>query len=499
VGLIENFQKYFNNRRNSNIAQKTETIYNRNAESVPDFGGSRTTIPKFTDGVGNAFSSLPKRTQRQLGLDERRFNNMSVPDLVDTLIDAHPDVSFALWNFLRIGNCDYNIQVYRVNSKKRYKAAERYLEELIDRLDMPNVYQFEKSRSLKKVINQLILSLITRGAAALEVVLTPDYNDVAFFAPVDPATIEFKYENGRFVPYQGQGRTAISLDIPTFFYEGLDERIDDPYGRSPIISALSMVLFQLQVLNDIKAVVHNQGYPRFDIKIIEEVLLNRMPISIRNNEQEKQKWLRERLDEIIEMYNELEPDDTFVHFDSVEIGMVGGKNGSGGGAMIDPQKLMTAIDNLIMSGLKTLSTILGRRSTGHTESFAKLEIKLYLQGIKVIHDVVSSILSRALTLALNINGKQGIVKFEFCPVEIRTELEQEQFKQIKYLNLAYARDQGWIDQYEAANAAVGHDPVLEEPDWEHLQPIKNKEGQTPKGTVDTNPNAGGNTDKSSGS
>lgn len=484
--------------RKSKTANEETATYTApvNVESTPEFGGSRTTIPKFTYGGGGAFSSLPKRTQRDLGLDERRFNNMKIEDLIDILIDAHPDVSFALWNFIRISNSGYKITVNKISNGKRWKQAEEELQEIFNRLELPNMDRFEKSHSLKKVINQLILSVVTRGAAAVELVLTPDLDDVAFLAPVDPATVEFKFENQRFVPYQDFGK--VSLDIPTFFFEGLDERIDDPYGRTPLVSALSIVLFQLQILNDIKAVVHNQGYPRFDIKIVEEVLLNRMPINIRNNEQEKQKWLKERLNEIIAMYNDLEPDDTFVHYDSVEIDMVGGK-GNGGGALIDPQKLMTVIDNLIMSGLKTLSTILGRRSTGNTESFAKLEIKLYLQGVKAIQEVVVNVLERALTLALNIKGKQGIVKFEFEPVEIRTELEQEQFKQIKYTNLAFARDQGWIDQNEASNEAVGHDPDKEEPDWEHLQPMKNKDGETPKGTTDTNPSAGGNTDSSSGS
>lgn len=465
-----------------------------NVRAAPDFGGSRTTIPRFAQGSGVAFGSLPKKTQRQLGLDEKHFNHMNTDELIDTLVDAHPDVSFAVWNFLRIGNSGYKITVNKLNGN-RWPVAEKEIQEMLTRLSLPNGSRFEKSKSFSKVLNQLIFNVVTRGAAALEVVLTPGLDDVSFFAPVDPATIEFRYENNRYIPYQSSG--TLCLDIPTFFCEGLDERTDDPYGRSPILSALHMVLFQLQVLNDIKAVVHNQGYPRFDIKIVEEVLLNRMPIQIRNNEDEKQKWLSERMDEIIDMYNELEPDDTFVHYDSVEVAMVGGGKG-GGGALIDPQKLMAVIDNLIMSGLKTLSTILGRRSTGNTESFAKLEIKLYLQGVKAIQDVISDILGRALTLALNIKGKQGIVKFEFLPVEIRTDLEKAQFEQIKYLNIITARDQGWITQDEAAEMAVGHAPASD-PDWEHIQPAKNKDGGTPQGSTDTNDSAGGNSDNSSGS
>jgi len=198
------------------------------------------------------------------------------------------------------------------------------------------------------------------------------------------------------------------------------------------------------------------------------------------------------------MYNNLEPDDTLVHYDSVEVGMVGGKGGGSGGATVDPQKLMQVIDNLVQSGLKTLSTILGRRSVGSTEQFAKMEIKLYLQGVKALQELVANVLQRALTLYLNIKGKQGTVVFTFNAVEIRTELEQTQFENIKYINLITARDQGRITQDEAANEAVGHDAVGD-PDWEHVQPNKNKDGGDRQPDTDTNPSASGSTDDSSGS
>jgi hypothetical protein len=475
-GLFGRFSRSGKNV-SSNYAKKLKPI--SDIDPAPDFGGARTTIPKFAQGGGGVGMVLSKRVQTDLGLDERRFSQYTIDQLIDIFADAHPDLSFALWNFIRMSNSGYSITCKKLNGNPD-PTGEKNLKELLTRFEAPNVLQFEKSRSIDRVINQMIQSVVTRGATACELVLTPKRDDVAFIAPVDPATVDFVYDGQRYKP--SQNMRSVDLDIPTFFYEGLDERIDDPYGRSPIMSAIHMVIFQLQILNDLKAVVHNQGYPRLDLKVIEEVLLNRMPISIRNNEQKKQEWLKDRLQEIIDMYSALEPDDAFVHFDSVEIGMAGEAK-----AMIDPQKLMQVIDNLIMSGLKTLSTILGRRSTGNTESFAKIEIKLYLKGVEAIQQVVETVLSRALTLALNIRGKQAIVNFKFKPLEIRTELEQAQFEQVALLNYAFMRDQGWIDQDEAAMKAVGHAPVMPEPDWAHLQPTKNKDGATPSGTPDTTP------------
>lgn len=454
MGVFERFRKLLPTNFSKGVIN---TSNNPDAESVDDFGGNRITLPKFVQGGGGVFGALPKRTQRDLDLTESRLGTMGVEDLIDVLIDAHPDVSFAVWNFMRIGQSGYSIRVEDLEETTMNEDAMNELNTIIKRLSYPNVENFEVSRHFDKVISQLMLSVITRGACALELVLTSGYDDVSFFAPVDPGTVDFKFENDRYVPYQDE--ETLSLDIPTFFYEGLDETIDNPYGRSPIIGSLNSIMFQLQVLRDIQQVVHNQGYPRFDITILEEVLLNRMPITIRNNDEKKQKWLNEKLQEIIDMYNDLDPDDSFVHYDSVEIGMAGGNGGSS--AIMDPEKLMTVIDHQIMAGLKTLSTVMGRRSTGNTESFAKMEIKLYSKGVEAIQETIERMMSRALTLTLNIKGIQGVAFFEFDPIEIRSSMEIAQFEQIHLMNCQFKRDQGWIDQDEASILAVGHVAVSE--------------------------------------
>jgi hypothetical protein len=477
LNIFKRVNKLFSNRNNSS-----------QLPPPPELGGSRTSVSKNQVG-GGVFGSLPRKTLRDLGLDDRKLKTYSVFELIDVLTDAHPDLSYALWNFIRLGNSGYSYTVKKIGSGKEYPQGVKEIDDLFQRLRIPNMVGFEKSKNIDKIIDQFFISAITRGAIACELVLTPDKNDVAFIAPVDPATIEFKIEGGRYIPYQDQGK--IKLDIPTFIYEGIDERIDDPYGRSPFTSVLTIILFQLQVLNDIKAVVHNQGYPRLDIKVIEEVLLKRMPMAVRNNEVKKEQWLRDRLKEIIAMYNSLNPDDVFVHYDSVEIGEAGGK----GGALIDPEKLMHAIDNLIQSGLKTLSTILGRRSTGNTESFAKIEIKLYLSGLAGIQKYIATVMEKILTLYLNIKGKQGIVEFRFKPIEIRSQLEQEQFRATQLNNIAFMYDRGWISQEEAARMAIGHDPVSPVPLVQGSR-IRNADGGTVGPTVDNNPSAGGNIDNS---
>jgi hypothetical protein len=485
MALFDTLKQTFARNNNRNTSS-------RNNESTtppqPELGGGRTSASANELGSG-VFGALPRKAKRELALNDRTLNNSTIFELIDSLIDAHPDLSYALWNFMRLGNSGYSYTVTKLDSDDEYPEAKKDIDDLLRRFKTPNMVGFERSRDLHKIIDQLILLAVTRGALAGELVLTPDKKDVSRIVLVDPATIEFNIVNGRYIPSQDDGR--ISLDIPTFFYEGIDEKIDDPYGRSPIISALNMVLFQMQVLNDIKAVVHNQGYPRLDLVILEEVLLKRMPISIRNNEVKKEEWLRARLNEIIVMYNSLNPDDVFVHFDSLKIGEAGGK----GGALIDPQSLMHVIDNLIQSGVKTLSTLLGRRGAGQTESYAKVEIKLYLAGLGGIQKYITNFIERMLTVYLNIKGKQGIVNFKFKPIEIRSELEQQQFEATRLNNIAMMYDRGWISQETAAKMAVGQAPDAPAPRVAGAS-VRNADGSPVSGTTDTNPRAGGNTDNS---
>lgn len=418
-----------------------------------DFGGRRQSIPVFEAFTGS-YAFLPKRIQYQLGVGVNQLKYYTVDEMLEILSNTHPDLSFAIWNFLRIGNTGYDFAVFDLNDNP-YPLGQKIVNKFIRDLSLPDRNEYVEYRGLDKVVNQLMLLVLIRGAAAMEMVLTDDLEDVAYLAPVDSRFITFVNKDGRLVPVQLGFMGAKELDIPTFFYEGLDAFVDDPFGRMPFAAALHTLIFQMEVLQDLKAVVHTMGYPRLDLKVVEEVLLKRMPVAIRQNDVLKQKWLNDQLNTIINMYSGLEPDAAFVHYDSVEVSSVS----TGGGSTIDVEKLMHVIDSQITSSLKTLSTILGRRAQGQTETFAKVEIKLYMQGIEAFQRVVATILEQALTLLLNFKGKQGYVKMKFKPVEVRTELEQEQFRQIYYQNVAMLRDQGWISQDEAARIVVGHDAV----------------------------------------
>lgn len=463
VGYIDKIRSFLGRDKHSKqeATEKEDNLHQFNATAAT-FGGSKKTK--------NLEEGYVARKGKYVKLTSASFSRYTAKSLLNILSRNHPDVSQALWNFKIIGNSGFRVKVTKMDGETEHQTGRKVINDFIRSLDFYGSSGFEKSKSLSRVTDQLIDSALLRGAISMEMVMDADFKEVLFFTAVEPDTIEFELDSGRLIPRQGN----IRLDTPTFFHEGLDETTVDPYGTSPFLSVIRVLAFHLEVMEDLKMVIHNQGYGKYDITILEEVLLKRMPIQIKNNPKEKEKWLKDQLDTIITMYSKLDPDAAFVHFDSVKVGQVEGAK-----AMLDPQKVMDVIDTQILGALKQYSTLMGRRSQGQTEQYAKLEIKIFMKSVQRIQSLIESVYSRALTQLLNIKGMQGYVQFKFNDTEIRTELEKVNFEQIQIQNEANKRDQGWTTQDEAAVAITGT-PAVGEPDKEML----GKKASEAKGTMD---------------
>lgn len=213
------------------------------------FGGSRKTFDYRQEGTITKYGKYVK-------LEDVVFRRYSPQKLLQLLKHNHPDVSQAVWNFKIIGNSGYRIRVTKLDGVSEHASGQKLIDDFIRGLDFYSSSGYEKSRSLDRIVDQMFDSALLRGAVAMEMVMNKDYSDVLYLAPVDPDTITFKVEKGRVVPYQENVR----LDIPTFFHEGLDETETDPYGTTPFLSVIQTIAFHQQVLEDLRQVIHNQGY-----------------------------------------------------------------------------------------------------------------------------------------------------------------------------------------------------------------------------------------------
>lgn len=421
-------------------------------------GSGRMTTARNSSPVWGMFDWLPRKYQQAHNIDMSKLKSYTADELLELLISTHPDVSFALYNYLRMGDTPLTLTAKKPNGDAD-KRGQKLLDELKEMLNTPLPSPgYQHGRSLDKLDTIQRMMIMVRGACAGEVVLNERCTDVVDIVPVDPSTIWFRREaDGRLVPWQYVRNpmprvgeewfgSYKRIDTPTFIYEEFDPMVDDPYGRTPMLPVLQVVFFHMQVLEDLKAVVHNQGYPRLDVSVLEEILIKNMPANIKNNAAAQADWLKNRLEEFEQHFSSLNPDDALIHWDSVKVDYL--KTG-GSGPMIDVKKLIDIIDTQMATGLKTLLTMLSRHQ-GSTESYSAIDTKIYIKNVESARSVTKRFWQRAFSLCARVRGAQMQVEVDYLPIDLRSENEVEKDRKAKLDNYAEAERQKYITPQEAA-------------------------------------------------
>lgn len=399
-------------------------------------------------------------TWRTLELDSQTLSRLAPADLMNYIVDLSPEISRALFDYIRMFNPGWECEVYRLNS-----ASER-----IDRRGQAAVDAFLSQLetmygSVDVVINRLILAIRTRGAFFAELVLDEQGRLPVDLATPDPYSARFRKVTDpvRGTIYQlGQYQRGNWVDInsPTVQYIPLDPLPGSPYGRAMDSPALFLAIFLTSMLRDLRRVVQQQGYPRLDLEVDLEQLREAMPGDLGDDPDAFQKWVDSVIETIGDVYGNLEPDDAYVHTSVVKVNRPVGTVDASSLSAVDG--LIMALERMITRALKTMPLLMGLQdSSGETHANRQWEI--HNAGIKSVQRLLESLLSRLFTVMLQAQGIQARVCFEFEMLRNSEELRDEQAKQQKYANIKTAYEQGWISQDEAAEGAVGHAPDAPEP------------------------------------
>ncbi|MDN6640761.1 MAG: hypothetical protein L0L10_08250, partial [Tetragenococcus sp.] len=368
------------------------------------------------------------------------------------LRDINPDASMAVWNFLRMANQGHEIQVTDVDGNDDEEMTNYINDDLAPRVG--RIY----GGGADQLINVLNLTGYTLGAEALEVELDDSLTEVVDFHPVDPTRLGFtadENDNLQLTQKNDKGEN-IFLNPEQVFYIPIDPEIDDPYGRSPILPAIESVIFQTEVLEDLKAVAHHQGHARFDVSVTTDAIMAAIPQEILYNEDEVDKFVTNYLDSVEKQFQNISADGDFYHNDSIKIETVGGTKGQS----MDAKALIEIIDQQIITSLKQFPILLGRNSSV-SETHAKVQLELEYMTIRSIQKVTKRMLEKAYNIALRARGSQSIVTVTFNDVAIKNRLEDAQAEEKEINNEITKVNQGFIDNDEASNNVVGHDAVDE--------------------------------------
>lgn len=394
-----------------------------------------------------------------LDLDASSLRRMSPTRLLELLADLSPEVSKALWDFLRFCNPGFTATAMRPSGKMPSTGAHQAA------LDGFLATLKQRYGSVDVIIARLFIGAFLRGGLMAELILDKSGRTPLDIATPDPATARWKQIEDPDLGIvwqlgQWQRGQFVVLDRETVRYLPIDPFPGHPEGRAIAGPALFSAVFLLAMLHDIRRVVQQQGYPRIDVSVVLEKVVASMPRADANDPAKLKRWIGETIAEVETVYSSLEPDDAYVHTDDIVVNRpVGTLDSSSLGAVTG---IIDALERMITRGLKSMPLLMATNQTG-TETQSNREWEVHIQGIKSIQHLAEGLLEHLCTLALRAQGIPAVVQWRFAEIRAAEEMRDALTEQTKLANLITKYDQGWIGQDEASQDAVGHAPDQETP------------------------------------
>jgi hypothetical protein len=366
------------------------------------------TLPTYREHLTDIFTSRQANDSRTLLKD---------------LFKTDPDVSAAVNSYLTLADTPPIILVRDLEGQID-RDAMKTLNQMIKNLTVPTDYTqgFQMKANLRTLTENFRYMVLLRGSLGTELVYNKELKP-SELRNVDTASLRW-YEKtpGVYKPAQlpTGSNTEISLDIPTFFVAHFRRDPTTIYSQGHFVSAINTIAARQQVINDLYRIMRVTGYPRMDIKVVEEVLIQNAPASVKADAALLKVWLRERLNEVASLFANVRPDQAFTHFDSVEATIINDKNP---GVGIDVKEVIETLNSQNQAGLKTMATVIGRGQQG--AGVATIEARIAAMNADQLNAPIAEILSNVFSFMLHQTGYQGFAEVTFQPVELRAAAELE--------------------------------------------------------------------------
>lgn len=413
--------------------------------------------------------SMSKRTatskgEQKLAAADRRTANLDLLSLrngtstkstIHDLAQVSPDLSAAVTAYLRlVVTKEFTAVGYNLDGTINPDATA-LAQQLISRFNYLTDYTdgFSGVSSIHSLAESLAKELRLYGSCSMELVLdkarVPNR-----LQPISTTQIDFwEDDSGYTFPVQKINGREIPLDVPTFFYEALDQDLLVAYSDSPMEAALTATLADAEFTNDVRRVIKRALHPRLNVSIDTDKFRKSVPLDIAADPDKVRAYQEEFISNISTTVNGLEPDDALIAFDSIGFSYLN----NGNSTLSDEwTTLQESINSKMATGAKAPPTVLGHSSG--SQNIASTETLLFLKYCEGVQNHVNSILSRALTLATRLLGQDCYVQFKFASIDMRPESELEAFFAMKQSRVLMQLSIGLISDEEASILLTGRLP-----------------------------------------
>lgn len=392
------------------------------------------------------------------------YNSRTANDartLLESLVNHDPDVSSAMHSYLTIAeSAQLDFLAYDANGDvdpEGIKLAGQIITTLTSVYDYTQGYS--KKVSLNATASELRYMALLRGCTDVELVLDKTFVPTELRI-IDGKTVFWRSSKpGVLEPFQRPegSNDEIDLNIPTYFTSRFHQSPTSVYTNSPFVAAINAIAARTEVINELYRIMRVVGYPRLDIKILEDVIAQNAPPIVRSDAAKLRGHVEAEVAKIAGAISTIRSDQAFVHSSATEAKVINDKNP---GAGMQIQQVIDVLDAQNQSALKVMPAVVGKSSNLQT---ASTEARLFAMSADALNRIVADTFSQALTLAARLSGYQGRIEARYRSVEMRPVLELEPQLTMRGARLREELSLGTITDIEYHMQMFGRPPPAGSP------------------------------------
>lgn len=464
--------------------------------ATPKVKPGSSTYPSYLTSTKPSTAVLQQEDRRLASKDITTYRTgTETRTIIRDFVAASPDLSAAVWAYVRLGIPDKFHVVARNMDGTFNRDATQLAQQLITRFDLLPDYitdGFTGPQSIRAVSESLARELIMYGSCAGEIVLDKARMPKRI-QPISTTQIKFVADaaSKTLVPWQYIADLKIPLDIPTFLYVTLDQSLLNPYSESPIESSIKPAIQSEQFSNDLNRIISKVIHPRQKVKIDEEALRKHLSPEAQVDENVANAEMNAIISSIESKINGLQPEDCLVFLSSLDFVV---ENPSSSGLSSEYEVLQNIANARMSTGSKTNGTVLGFASG--SSNIASSEILLFMKSATgAVKTPLEEFWSRTFSLATRLFGLDVVVEFRYNAIDLRPEAELLAFQQTKQMIILEQLSLGLISDEVASLQLTGKlpDPGMKPLSGTGFRTNANPSVNDQKADQTTNPSNSGST------